>query len=167
MRRIVVLMLLSVLSMRVAAQEVDSLQSESICIDSLATKLDKLQRDYDYLSCDYELSRVEYKLENLSNQIKMSANSLLISSYHGRFYADLYIVNRDSYDTFRAFCDTMKDTVIATQLLISLKTISCNFTDDEKELLRDRSSGLDQYVVSAESALRLYKSVIDIYRESK
>ena len=167
MKKILALMVLCTLSMSVSAQEVDSLQSESVSIDSLATKLDKLQHDYDYLYCDYELSRVEYKLENLSNQTRMSANSLLISSYHGRFDADLYIVHRDSYNTFNSFCDAMKDIVITTQILISLKIISCNFTEEEKDLLRDRSSGLDRYVVSAESALRLYESVIDVYRDSK
>ena len=67
MKKIFVLMVLCTLSMSVSAQEVDSLQSNPISIDSLAVKLEKLQHDYDFLKCDYELNKMQFKLEILAN----------------------------------------------------------------------------------------------------
>ncbi|MBO5400083.1 MAG: hypothetical protein J6A18_07525 [Alistipes sp.] len=165
MGRLLFLMLFSAFTIDVYAQNMDSVQSNSIKIDSLIIKLDKLQRDYDYLYCDFELSRIENKLNNIANQARISANNLLFSYYHTKFNTLLYASNQGIYNSLFTFCHSLKDSVASIQLLITLKIFSSNFTEEEIELLQNRSKTLNQFIDTAEKALNYYKSVIDMYKE--
>ena len=165
MRRIVVLMLLSVLSMRVVAQEVDSFQSESVSIDSLATKLDQLQHDYDFLYCKYELELIVNELRICANNITIAANSLMYYLIDGSFRIDLYTSAKDNYDSSAEYISSYIDNIVAVKKVISVKKISSSFSEMEILRLNMYDSVIDSQLGAAEAALEHFKVVLDSYKK--
>ncbi|MBQ3212424.1 MAG: hypothetical protein IJB40_02740 [Alistipes sp.] len=167
MKKIFVLMVLCTLSMSIFAQEVDSLQSNPINVDSLAVKLDKLQRDYDFLKCDYELNRMQLKLEIFANQINNSSTALEINCYHysGTYMKELYLANKDKYNSSVDMLNSLKETIGQLKAMIAIKIISSNFSENEIALLNNQCNTLDLGVRVVEKALSSYKVVIDWFGE--
>ena len=164
MKKIFVLMVLCTLSMSISAQEVDSLQSNPISIDSLAVKLVKLQHDYDFLKCEFELRQDTNEIGIITNEIQISANFLLNECYHRKFNIDLYKVHRDKRNEYVRYLNALKENIKIKETSVALRIISSNFTNKEIELLKSLSNMPSQRVLVLEGALRQYEIVLDIYK---
>ena len=167
MKKIFVLMVLCTLSMSVSAQEVDSLQSNLISIDSLAVKLDKLQHDYDFLKCDYELNRMQLKLEILANNIMNNSTDLQIDCYHysGKYMKELCLSCSENYNVSIELLNSLKESITQLKAMVSIKIISSNFSEDEISLLNHNCNTLDIAVRCVEKSLANYKVNIDWFKD--
>lgn len=166
MKKFFVLVVLCALSTSVSAQEVDSLQSKPISIDSLAVKLEKLQHDYDFLKCDYELNRMQFKLEILANQLNNKSTDLEIDIYHYnvRYMKELYLLylgNKDNYNSSVDLLNALKERIEQLKAMVAIKIISSNFSEDEIDLLNQQCNTLDLGVQYVENSLASYKIAID------
>lgn len=160
---------MGIMSVTAQEQKSDSIQSNSIYayVDSLSVKLEKLQHDYDFLYCNYKLEDIQNDLTDLANNINIKSNAVLIDCYHGRFNVDLYIAYRDNYDSSVDLFESLKETVASIKALVALKMLSSNFSEDEIKLLGHCFDVLDKGLVSSESALNYYKTVLGMYKDMR
>ena len=148
------------------AQEVDSLQTSNndAIIEDLTSKLKKLQNDFDYLSCDFELTKLECELEDFCNAINANSNGILINCYHhSSFNYDLYKSYKNNYEACIGKQEMLKQKVSSVRMLVALKTIAADFSDEQKDLISMRCDAFDARLKSMESALSYFKVVIDAY----
>jgi hypothetical protein len=165
MKKILALMVLCTLSMGVSAQELESLQSESISVDSLATKLDKLQHDYDFLYCKYELDRIVNELRLWASEITIASNSLSINLVDGGFSIDLYTSFKNRHDAAAEFISSYIDNIVSVKNVIRVKKASSSFSEMEILLLSNYNSVIDSLLGAAEAALEHFKVVLDSYKK--
>ena len=155
--------------MNVSAQEIDSLQCNSVeaRIDSLATQLSKLQKDYDYLYCNHQLTCLKHELKILLNDIQISSNNVQIGAYHRTFNADYYVELRKTYDTYIESLNINRDMVESKKAKVKLKISTSNFSSDEEFLLLSYLDYLDVCVLQIEQALVVHNIVLNTYKESR
>ena len=166
MKKIFVLMVLCTLSMSASAQEVDSLQSNPISIDSLAVKLDKLQHDYDFLYCRSQLDRLQSELENMTLDIRIECNSIMSACFnHSKADVDYYILCKDLYESKKEAFGIKKLNVSFVKSVVSLKMSVLNFSENEKDNLNASLSILEKNLTYIEKLFDSYKNVIDMYKE--
>ena len=167
MKKFFVLVVLCALSTSVSAQEVDSLKSGPITIESLAAKLDKLQHDYDLLKCDYELNRMLLNLGILQNEINNHSTDLEIDCYHysGQYMYQLYSSSRDKYNSSVNLLSSLKESIVQLKAMVVSMIISSGFSENEISLLNHQCNTLDLSVRYAETSLESYKTNIDWFYE--
>lgn len=165
MKKLVLLFTLLLNAINVVAQDKDSLMIKSLVasVDSLSKKLEKLQSDYDYMSLSSDIEQTKNDLEILSNSIDLSSNSLLIKSYHERFnvvyynaYSDKYVADHNLLNSYRNIVGTLKSRISYT-ILVS------NFSEPQINYINIGLDLLDAGLAKVESALKHYKSVLDLY----
>lgn len=166
MKKIFVLMVLCTLSMSVSAQEVDSLQSNPINVDSLAVKLDKLQRDYDFLYCRSQLDRLQSELENMVLDIRIECNSIMSACFnHSKPDVDYYILCKDLYESKKETFDLKKLNASVVKSFVSLKMSFSNFSEVDTDVLNTSLTMLEKNLAFIEKLFDSYKNVLDMYKE--
>ena len=166
MKKLTLVILLAFMSIISAtAQEADSLQTQhnEVNVEDLIVKTNKLQRDFDYLSCDFELTKLEHELTSFNNDISIKSNSILINCYHGSFKYDLYSAYKSNYKAYLDKLESLKKKISSVKMLVVLKSMTSNFTDEEIDLIAMRCDAFDTYLNSIDSALSLYNVILDLY----
>lgn len=148
------------------AQEVDSLQTRQtdVVVDSIAIiKHNKLQRDLDFLNCDSQITALIDGVVNLVQDVKISSLEVQIKSYHSSFNYALYEAYKENLNISKKLLEGYKEKGEYVTMLIALKMLVSDFSEQEKQALRNSIDIFDRHLDSAESALRIYSLAIDMY----
>ena len=167
MKRILFLAFFSVLSMCASAQSVDSLQSESISIDSLSAKLNKLQRDYDFLRFQLELEQTLSSLNLLRCEIRNSSQAIRIEMCAHNFDVDLYIALKEEYDAYVSYHNSLMDKVKMTKEKYELMVDSVEFSADQIFSLGLAIISIDNLCDSFDASFNYYKSCLEEYKKMR
>ena len=164
MKHILLLFLAAIISMNAAAQNADSLETKVEHVDSLNAKIEKLQHDLDFLSCKYELNKIVTDLSIGKDEVSSNSNAMFINCYHGRFDRRLYKAYQEYLYSKRGWYDAIKDQIESTITFVTLKMISSDFSEMEKECIVSSINVIDKAKYSFEQTLDYYETVLDIYR---
>lgn len=169
MKRVLFLVFFSVLSICVSAQSVDSLQSESISIDSLSAKLNKLQRDYDFLRCQLELELLSSKLNIFGCEIQNAAQAVIIDMCSHNFDVDLYISFKKQYDAYVSYHNSLMDKVKMTKekygLMVDFDYVE--FSVDQIIELRSAIFSIDNVCNTFDASFDYYKKCLEKYKKMR
>lgn len=167
MKKLTLVILLAFMSVISAtAQEADSLQIQNneVIADSVTVnKLNRLQRDFDFLNCHFKVTTLKNELNNFVQDIKISSLETQINCHHSVFNYDLYEAYKKNYNISVSLLESYKDNIASTKMLVSLIMLTSNFTEEEVDILTRTCNMFDRQIASAESALKIYKLVIDMY----
>ena len=158
MKRVLFLVFFSVLSICAKAQSVDSLQLESISIDSLSAKLNKLQRDYDFLHCQLELEQTLSSLKFLECEIRNSTQAIRIEMCAHNFDVDLYISFKEQYDSYVSYYNSLMDSV-------KLKKEKCGLMVDSVEFSAEQIIRLGLAIISIDDQCDIFDASFDYYKK--
>lgn len=164
MKHILLLFLAAIISMNAAAQNADSLETKVEHVDSLNAKIEKLQHDLDFLSCKYELNKIVTDLSIGKDEVNSSSNAILINCYHSRYDRRLYRAYQEYLYSKRGWYDAIKDQIESTITFVTLKMISSDFSEMEKDCIVSSINVIDKAKSSFEQSLDYYETVLDIYR---
>ena len=164
MKHILLLFLAAIISINAAAQNADSLETKVEHVDSLNAKIEKLQHDLDFLSCKYELNKIVTDLSIGKDEVSSNSNAVLINCYHSRFDRRLYKAYQEYLYSKRGWYDAIKDQIESTITFVTLKMISSDFSEMEKECIVSSINVIDKAKYSFEQTLDYYETVLDIYR---
>lgn len=164
MKHILLLFLAAIISINAAAQNADSLETKVEHVDSLNAKIEKLQHDLDFLSCKYELNKIVTDLSIGKDEVSSNSNAVLINCYHSRFDRRLYKAYQEYLYSKRGWYDAIKDQIESTITFVTLKMISSDFSEMEKDCIVSSINVIDKAKYSFEQTLDYYETVLDIYR---
>lgn len=164
MKHILLLFLTAIISMNAAAQNADSLETKVEHVDSLNAKIEKLQHDLDFLSCKYELNKIVTDLSIGKDEVNSNSNAVLINCYHSRFDRRLYKAYQENLYSKRGWYDAIKKQIESTITFVTLKMISSDFSEMEKDCIVSSINVIDKAKYSFEQTLDYYETVLDIYR---
>ena len=164
MKHILLLFLAAIISMNAAAQNADSLETKVEHVDSLNAKIEKLQHDLDFLSCKYELNKIVTDLSIGKDEVNSYSNAVLINCYHSRFDRRLYKAYQENLYSTRGWYDAIKKQIESTITFVTLKMISSDFSETEKDCIVSSINVIDKAKYSFEQTLDYYETVLDIYR---
>ncbi len=165
MKHILLLFVAAIISINATAQNVDYLETKVEHVDSLNVKIEKLQHDLDLLSCKYELNKIVTDLSIGKDEVNSNSNAVLINCYHGRFDRRLYKAYQEYLYSKRRWYDAIKDQIESTITLVTLKMISSDFLEMEKDCIVSGIKVIDKAKYSFEQALEYYNTILDIYRD--
>ena len=165
MKHILLLFVAAIISINATAQNVDSLETKVEHVDSLNVKIEKLQHDLDFLSCKYELNKIVTDLSIGKDEVNSNSNAVLINCYHSRFDRRLYKAYQEYLYSKREWYDAIKDQIESTITLVTLKMISSDFLEMEKDCIVSGINVIDKAKYSFEQALEYYNTILDIYRD--
>lgn len=150
------------------AQDVDSVQvQQPITLDSLAVQVEQLKHDLNYLQCEYELLKMEKYIQTLANEVNIKTNGVLIDVYNMRYDRELYSAFVESYDTYSAYYDSLKEKFNSTTRYVVYKVLSSNFSDTEVELLDAYIESIKRSFSTAEAALSYFDVAIKAYKNKR
>ena len=150
------------------AQDVDSVQvQQPITLDSLAVQVEQLKHDLNYLQCEYELLKMENYIESLGKDVNIKTNGALIDVYNMRYDRELYKAFVESYDTYSAYYDSLKEKFNSTTRYVVYKVLSSNFSDTEVEVLESYIESIKRSFSTAEAALNYYDVAIKAYKDKR
>ena len=164
MKHILLLFLAAIISINAAAQNADSLETKVEHVDSLNAKIEKLQHDLDFLSCKYELNKIVTDLSIGKDEVNSNSNAVLINCYHNRFDRRLYTAYQEYLYSKKGWYDAIKDQIESTITFVTLKMISSDFSEMEKDCIESSINVIDKAKYSFEQTLDYYETVLDIYR---
>ena len=164
MKHILLLFLAAIISMNAAAQNADSLETKVEHVDSLNAKIEKLQHDLDFLSCKYELNKIVTDLSIGRGEVSSNSNAVFIKCYHSRFDRRLYKAYQEYLYSKRGWYDAIKKQIESTITFVTLKMISSDFSEIEKDCIVSSINVIDKAKYSFEQTLDYYETVLDIYR---
>lgn len=168
MKKVLILLVSIVCVWNTYAQDVDSLQvQQPITLDSLAVQVGKMQHDLSYLQCEYELLKMEKYIQTLANEVNIKTNGLIIDVYHSRYDRELYSTFVESYDTYSAYYDSLKEKFNSTTRYVVYKVLSSDFSDTEVEVLDAYIESIKRSFSSAEAALRYFDVAIKAYKDKR
>lgn len=165
MKKILLSFVIALTAMSVRAQEIDSLKSNQVNVDTLTAKINQLQHDYDLLVCKFELSQLNLKLDNQSNNLNISTNGILINCYNSNFNRKLYTSYKENYMASIEWYESHKKAAKTVISFVLLKTMNANFTESEIEELMSSIKVIESGLSRLESALNYYEVVLNMYRD--
>jgi hypothetical protein len=165
MKHILLLFVAAIISINATAQNVDSLETKVSHVDSLNAKIEKLQHDLDFLSCKYELNKIVTDLSIGKDEVNSNSNAILINCYHSRYDRKLYRAYQEYLYSRRRWYDSIKDQIESTITFVTLKMISSDFSEMEKDCLAQSINVIDKAKSSFEQSLDYYETILDIYRD--
>ena len=164
MKHFLLLFVAAIISINTTAQNVDSLETKVSHVDSLNAKIEKLQHDLDFLSCKYELNKIVTDLSIGTDEVNSKSNEVLINCYHSRFDRSLYKVYQVYLYSRRGWYDAIKDQIESTITFVTLKMISSDFSEMEKDCIVSSINVINKAKSSFEQTLDYYETILDIYR---
>lgn len=162
----VLLLIISVL-FAIQANAQTQKEAPAVTIDSLSTKLAELQHNYDFLYCDYKLYQMKTNLDQLSQDIKIKISELNIDIHHERYNHDFYTLLSENYDSYCNLYDLYKRNFESLQELVTIKTITTDFTEPELNLFNSYIKTIESCMGFVESNLRLYDLYLKNYRDKR
>lgn len=163
MKKTFILLMMSVVVLNISAQNINESQKN----DSLQYQLNELQHKYDYLDCVHRLNNLSKDLSIYTVELKLSINSLSISFYHGGYDGKIYQVEKENYEVSKDKLDSIEELIYWTKLTIMQKEESANFDEYETNVLKSSLETIDAGFTAAETALMVYKNILNAYRESR
>ena len=163
MKKVLLLIISVLFAIQANAQE--QKEAPAVTIDSLSTKLVELQHNYDFLYCDYKLYQIQTNLDQLSQDIKIRVSELNIDIHHERYNHDLYTSHSRLYDSYCDAYDIQKRNFESLRELVTIKTITTDFTEPELNLFNSYIKTIESYMGFVESNLKLYDLCLKIYKD--
>lgn len=168
MKKVLIFLVSVVCVWNTYAQDVDSVQvQQPITLDSLAVQVEQLKHDLSYLQCEYELLKMEKYIQTLANEVNIKTNGVLIDVYHMRYDRELYLSFDESYDTYSAYYDSLKEKFNSTTRYVVYKVLSSNFSDTEVEVLDAYIESIKRSFSTAEAALKYYDVAIKAFKDKR
>lgn len=163
MKKIALLLMMFIVVINISAQE----SKESQKINSLQYKLDKLQHDYNFLDCDYKLNKLTLDLKIYTSDLKATVNSLLINLYHDGYNENSYQLNMKNYESCKNLLEKQERLIYSTISNIKQEMDSANFYEIEINYLNSCFETIDAGLYSAKTVLEYYKTILDVFRDTK
>ena len=159
------LLMLLMFTTNISAQDVNDSITQRI--DSLQTQLNKLQHDYDYLYYNNEFNNLEYDLKTLRNEILASSALINIYVLIGKYDKETYLKLKENFDSFNERYIIENELVSLWKTILPYKLSMSNFSEEEKKLIENSLSVVEECYYNIKGALEHQEFLIDKYKDLK